>query len=287
MVYRYLLLLFGVYMCSTAVILIKVSAVHPFVLAASRQLIAAAMLTPLCVGELRSSPDISVAKLIKAAWLPGILLGLHFMSWIVAARMTLAANASLIVNMVPVVMPFIMIVLVEERLNAGEVVGTILATAGILALGVADFHISRQTFLGDALAFGSMLMFACYLGLARRSRKNLSLWVYVVPVYWAGGLFCLPFALMHIEMSYTMAEIMIILGLAVLPTVLGHSILNYSMQKMRGQIVSILNLGQFIFAGIMGYFLLHEIPQPVFYAASLCIVCGAFTAIRFAPRGNG
>jgi len=49
---------------------------------------------------------------------------------------------------------------------------------------------------------------------------------------------------------------------------------------MRGQVVSIVNMGQFIFAGAMGYLFLHEVPALPFYAASVLVVVGAVLAIK-------
>ena len=76
---------------------------------------------------------------------------------------------------------------------------------------------------------------------------------------------------------------MLILGLGIIPTVLGHSILNYSMRHIRGQAVGIAALGQFIFAGIMGYFLLSDAPQQTFYVAAPLAVVGAILALRATP----
>ena len=47
MVRSLLLLLLGIFACSTAAVMIKASATHPTVLSALRLLIAAALLTPL------------------------------------------------------------------------------------------------------------------------------------------------------------------------------------------------------------------------------------------------
>ena len=49
------------------------------------------------------------------------------------------------------------------------------------------------------------------------------------------------------------------------PTIIGHSILNYSMKHLRGQVVSILNVLQFVSAGIMAYFIRDEVPAATLY----------------------
>ena len=107
----------------------------------------------------------------------------------------------------------------------------------------------------------------------------------MVPVYAQAGLIC---AICAIPWWHTFAvqdthEWTLMIGLAVLPTVIGHTILNGSMRHLRGQIVSLCNVGQFIFAGIMAWFLFHQLPPASFYAASLLVIVGVSIVVFKAP----
>jgi drug/metabolite transporter (DMT)-like permease len=197
--------------------------------------------------------------------------------------MTLAANSSLIVNMVPVVMPFLVFLLFKEIVSRGEVTGTIIALMGVLLLGTADFRLGPETFGGDIMCFVSMVLFALYLALGRKYRTIKSIWLYIVPLYFTGGVFCLMVSpvLVRPFRLYTPGNLGYILGLGIIPTIIGHSILNYSMKVLRGQVVAIANLGQFIYAGVMAYYWLNEIPSILFYISAFLIVSGAIIAIRF------
>jgi drug/metabolite transporter (DMT)-like permease len=282
LIYRVLLLIIGVWACSTAVLFIKESAVHPVLLAGVRQLIAALILLPVFLREYRRHRETYSLRQMTATILPGIILGIHFISWIIGARMVNAANASLIVNLVPVSMPFFLYAMFREHPTKGEWQGTVLAMAGLLLLSGADLSLDSKFFRGDVICFVSMLFFCFYLALGRRNRHVPSLWLYVVPLYAVGGLFCvlasLPF---HNPIhAYPTKEIWLVLGLGIIPTVIGHSILNVSMQRLPGQLVSVINMGQFIFAGTMAYFLLQEVPTPLFYVASALLVTGSLLALR-------
>jgi drug/metabolite transporter (DMT)-like permease len=152
----------------------------------------------------------------------------------------------------------------------------------VTILGASDFSISMIHFWGDVICFVAMLMFACYLVLGRRTRQYPSIWIYLVPLYAFAGVVCMlavPIAGEKPIWPTTPKEILLVLGLGLVPTVLGHSILNYSMKHLRGQIVSIMNMGQFIFAGVMAYFLRNEIPHWPYYIASLMIVSGSLLAL--------
>jgi drug/metabolite transporter (DMT)-like permease len=282
----YALLVLGVYACSTAVIMIKASRIDPVLLSAYRLLVAAAALSPLMVRARRRHPGTDAWADLRRAVVPGALLGLHFVTWIVGARMTLSANASLIVNLVPVALPFLAFLAAHERLTRGELAGTAVALAGALLLGASDFHLSRRTFWGDVICFGSMLFFALYLAFARRNRGVPDLWLYLVPLYALAGVLCLALALATGRRPgpYSLREWTLVLGLGIVPTVIGHSILNHAMRRLRAQAVSIVNLGQFVFAGAMAFALFREAPTPAFYVASLLLVGGAVVAIRAAPE---
>jgi drug/metabolite transporter (DMT)-like permease len=276
------LLLVGVFFCSTAIIFIKASAIHPVLLAALRLVVAMVLLLPLFFRDLKREPQ-ALKPCLRSSLLPGLLLGIHFMTWLIAARMTNAANASLIVNLVPVVMPFILFTLVRERVNKQEIGGTVLALAGTLVLFGADYQISAEFFMGDVICFASMLFFAVYLAMGRRKRSYASIWLYVVPIYAVASIaaFITSLCLVNpLTEPWSTREVWLLLGLAALPTVFGHSILNWAMTHLRGQLVGIMNMGQFIFAGIMAFFAFSERPTTEFYPACALVIGGAFLAIR-------
>ena len=72
-------------------------------------------------------------------------------------------------------------------------------------------------------------------------------------------------------------------ALAAIPTVCGHSLLNAAMRRIRGQIVSLCNVSQFVFASIMGFLLFGEAPRALFYLASSIVVAGVVIVVMAAP----
>lgn len=282
---RVLLLLFGIFCCSTSVIFIRESTEHPVLLAAYRQIIAALALLPLYVRDRRRHVGLHTAAQLRAAAVGGAVLGIHFILWILGARMARAANATLIVNLTPLAMPFVLYALMREKLTRTEWLATTLAGVGVTVLALEDFHIDRTHAAGDLLCVLAMLLFALYLGLGRRNRDVPSLWLYVVPLYAAGGLFCLAVGavLTDLHRVYTPYNLLMILGLALVPTVIGHSALNSAMKHMRGQVVTILNMLQFLFAGTMAYVLYDEVPRAVFYPCSALLLFAAWLVLRRRP----
>ena len=296
MLWRALLLAVGVFAGSTAVIQIKACTVDPVQMASYRQLVAAAVLAPVFLRDWRRHRAAYTWAHLRGAMLPGLMLGLHFISWIFGAQKARAANASLIVNMVPIVLPFFLHWLIRERITKGEVAGTALALAGLVLLAVADSRHGGQLVAGDLICFGSMILFALYLALGRKNRHYPTVWLYLVPVYFLGGAFCLLCTLVLAPIAPALAapitafptqnvlrEVLLVLGLGIIPTVIGHSILNYTMRHLRGQVVGIANLGQFVFAGVMAWFFFQEVPSWALYVSAVFVVAGVAIAVRSAP----
>ncbi len=279
---------------STAVLAIKLSALHPALLGSLRLLVAAVALTPLYLRDSRRAGRSAAAMWTEArpSVLPGVLLALHFISWNYGARMTLAANASLIVNLMPVAMPFIIFVLMGSLISRWELIGTAAAMAGVLVLTGDKLSLDGATVTGDLICFGSMLFFALYIAYGKRNNRQKTVWLYVVPLYWTAGILALVLSWPLILTSSLwqdglargglplVKEVLYILYLGIFPTVIGHTIFNRSMSHLPSQIVSIGMLTQFIFAGFFAFLLFGERPQAMFLPAAVLVIAGALLVIR-------
>lgn len=283
-----LLLLLGVFAGACSIVFIKTSTLHPVLLAAYRQLAAGIILLPLYFIRLKKAGLRPSFPLIRPSILPGLFLGLHFIFWNYGAGMTTAANGTMLVNMVPVVMPFFAYFLFKEVINFPEILGTLLAIGGIVVLGLSDFHLSRETFLGDISCFVAMVFAAAYLALSRRNNKGESIWIYIVPVYLVGGLFTFIISLFFtgpLE-NVTGKNIFMFLGLACISTIIGHTIFNISMRRLRSQLVTLINLLQILYGALLGFFFFGEVPSRYFFIASPIILAGTVLTILFSKRGN-
>lgn len=279
---RAALLLFGIFCGSTATIFVKASREQPLLVAAGRLLIAALVLTPFFLRELKAAPGNYGWRQFGWACLPAAVLAINLSIFVVGARMTQAANAGLIIGLTPVAMPFYLWWLMREKINRQEVLATLVTLAGILVLIGGNLHTSRTNLIGDIIVVASMLALTGYMALGRKNAARLSLWLYVVPLFWVAGLICLATALFFINpvKAYAMSDLLAILGLGVISTALGQTILNYSFKYFRGQTVSLANMLQPLFTGAMGYLFFGEVPHPYFYFAVLLIAAGIFVALR-------
>lgn len=285
MAWRYVPLLFGVFACSVSVILIKASQAHAMIIPPARLLLAVVALAPLFIVDLRRYRAVYTAAHFRRTTIPALVLALHFISWTYGARTTYAAQATLIVNLVPIAIPFFLHSLIGEKINRTELIGTAITIAGLLLLNAHDAFSGSGDVLGNIVCFGSMLLFAWYLALGRANRDFPSLWLYVIPVYFQAGLFSLLAAIPWLDtFDYSsLREWSLLAGLAIIPTIIGHSLLNHALRHVRGQIVSLCNAAQFIFAGIMAFFLFQEVPTPLFLAAAAIVSGGIAMVVLATP----
>jgi drug/metabolite transporter (DMT)-like permease len=104
----------------------------------------------------------------------------------------------------------------------------------------------------------------------------------MVPLYWIAGLLCLAAACLTVNplKEYSLSNALLILGLAILPTVIGHTVLNFSLKTFRGQVVSVANLGQILFGTLFGYLAFGDVPRASFYAAGALIILGILIVLQ-------
>lgn len=284
-----LLLLGGVFACSVSALLIKASSSRADTLSALRLLMAAALLAPVYLRARKHHQSGAWLADFRLAALPALVLAAHFLTWSWGARHSPVAQASLIVNLAPIAMPFFLHSLIGERVDRREIIGTVLTLAGVLLLTARDAIAAGPAPLGNLVCLGSMLLFTWYLALGRQHRAVPSIWLYIVPVYTVAGLACGVVSLLRgpDPALATSREWLLLAGLAVIPTIVGHTLLNRAMRTLRGQIVSLANLGQFVFAGVLAFVLFREIPSLVFYvSASLAAAGVAIAVLRPAPPAS-
>jgi drug/metabolite transporter (DMT)-like permease len=285
MLLRYLLLILGVFACSTSAVFIRLSSTNPVVLTAARLVVAIVMLSPVLWLELRRHRGSFTWAHMRRTHLPAVVIAAHLMAWTIGARLTPVAQSTLIVNLVPVALPFFLHWIAKERVNRAEVAGTLVAVLGLVTLSAKDALTGGGSLVGNAMCVLSMLLFALYVALARRNRDFPSMWLYMIPVYGQAALLCLVAALPWVGSFQfgSVRECSLVLALAAVPTVCGHSLLNAAIRGIRGQVVSLVNVSQFIFAAVMGYLLFGEAPPVVFYAASAIVVAGLAIVVWATP----
>ena len=207
---------------------------------------------------------------VAYALLPALALAIHFALWIIGARLTNAVDASLIGNLLPVALPTVVFFVLRELPSRRELVACGIGICGVVGMGLlAARHGGISEARGDELCGLSLIGVAIYLALARRLRRG-SLWVYLTPIYFFAGVICsiLAWCFQGPPPVPHGREILLMLGLAIIPTVVAHSIYNRAMTELRPNILGVLNLLQCPLAGFSAWLLWNEHPTAGFWLAS-------------------
>ncbi len=196
----------------------------------------------------------------------GVFLSLHFATFIFAVKETTGANATVVGNTSPVMRAVLCPLLLRERTTSREAVSVLVAIFGVLLVAHAgsDF---RAFGVADLSALLSALFVALYSLIGRFQRTSgvstacYTSYVYSVAALVAflmvGALGARPFQ------WYGLQNVMAILGLALLPTTLGHSLYNYSLGSVKAVTANLFPLLEPVVASILAVPLFGEVPSPI------------------------
>lgn len=173
------------------------------------------------------------------------------------------ANATFLVNTGPVMLALLSPIMIKERTTSREVVGVLVATLGVLLIAYAGNGF-RSFGLGDISALSAAFLVAVYSLVGRYMRTGgVSTQCYTSYVYAAAALVSL--AMTEILgggtfRSYNTVNIVAILGLAIVPTLVGHSLYNYSLGSVKVVTANLFPLLEPIIASLLAVLLFGEIP---------------------------
>ena len=202
--------------------------------------------------------------------LSGVALALHFGTWVSSLDYTSVASSVAIVTTTPIWVSLI------ERPPRRTVMGMVLAVAGTVVIAGTDFALDPGALLGDALALAGALCAAAYLSIGKRVRAKLGVTPYVGVVYPVAGA-CLIGAALASGAPLTGlgdAQWGWLLLLALVPQLVGHSLLNWALEHVSAALVAIAILGEPIFSTLLAIPILHEVPEAPRVLGAVIVLCG-------------
>ena len=277
----YLALLIGMFAISTSAILIRHSNSEPLVIGSYRQAFATLIFLPFIIKdrgeEIRSQSYVTLFEMI----LTGILLGAHFSFFITSVKETSVAASVLLATCHVVYVAILGRFLFGEILSREAIIGTSIALAGILILFGGDLLDNPGNFRGNLFAFISGILAGLYYLSGRKLRKIISLPTYAFVVYLFS--FLTMFAVVLIQnLSYSnlpVTEIQLFLLMALIPTLLGHTMQNWALAYLPAYVVSISLLAEPIGSGLLAWLFFQEIPSIGVISGGFIVIVGLYFVI--------
>ena len=253
-----ILLFLGIVAVSTASIFIKLCDAPALIIATYRMALASLILMPWA----------SYQKVWKGwdkkdvTWLifSGILLSLHFASWIASLKYTSVASSVVLVTTHPVFVGIGGWLFLKEKIGLNLLLGIGLSVLGSGLIGYGDMVLSEGALMGDGLALLGALAASGYFLVGRKMRKNQDLLAYIFPVYSTAGLVLIIFSLFFQKpfFGYSSSTYVFFFLLAIVPQLIGHTTFNWALRFLPASIVAITVLGEPIGSTILAYFILGE-----------------------------
>lgn len=275
---------------SFASIFIKWSESAPFVIASYRLGLTCLILLPVLV---YSGGIKSILGFSRDEWalviLSGVALSFHFGLWIVSLSLTLVSTSVILVTSHPIFVAAVSHFIMKEYVRKVAAVGIAIAFAGVCVISINDYTVGGDSLVGDLLAFLGGLCAGIYFLSGRVARRTVPLTPYVFSVYGLSALilFVSAVAVGDDFIVTDGRELTLLLLMAVVPTIFGHTMFNYALKKVPAHIVSTSVLGEPVGATLLAYLLLPgEVPSAWIILGGALVVGGLYVVMtRGMPSG--
>lgn len=278
----YISLFVATFAVSWAAILIKLSGAGPLPTAFYRVALAVAILSVPGLPRLRKAlPKLDGIDFLYIV-LSGLALGLHFAVWISSLYYTTISNSTILVATQPVFILIMEALAGKEKIHLKAVIGISFAMIGMVIISGGDLDLGREYIIGDLLALAGAFLAGIYLFLGRKIRSKIDNLSYVLPVYSVAAITLLLICLYNGEnlTSYPLRTWGFFLMLALIPTVIGHSLYNWLLEFVPAHKVATTILGEPIGATILAIFFFDQVPGWWTVFGGLLILSGIYVVLK-------
>jgi drug/metabolite transporter (DMT)-like permease len=282
-----LALAIGILAVSTSAPLVHVAApAPPLLVAAARVTLAAIALLLLSARDLPALLRLPAReKAFVAA--SGLLLAAHFAVWIASLYYTSTAASVALVATQPVFAGLLAWLFLGEGIARRAVIGIAIAGLGCALLAGGDLGAaSGDALVGDGLALAGAVTAAGYFIVGRRLRASLPLGAYlaVVNAIAAVLLVIVAIAARTPLRGFAASDYTAMALCALLPSLVGHSLLNWTVRRIAVHLVALAILGEPIGASLLTWVFLGEVPPAHAALGGTIILAGI--AVGFIRLGN-
>ena len=284
----YFALVIGIFAISTSAILIRWSTSEPLVIGSYRQTFATFLFLPfLLKDKFQELLNLSSRDFFELVII-GILLGAHFGFWISSVKATSVAASVLLGTCHIVYVSIIGWVVFGEKLNSRGIIGTVIALAGIIILFWGDLVVDPGNFKGNFLAFISGILAGLYYLGGRKHRKNISLPTYAFVVYLSSAI-TMWFVVIIQGLEYRSmpnSELQLFFLMALVPTLLGHTMQIWALAFLPAYVISITLLAEPVGSGLLAWYIFNEVPSLGVLVGGLIVLVGVYSVALSEKESN-
>lgn len=268
-------LLVGVVGISISAILVRYSQAPSVITAVYRLGWTVLLLLPMVLTKFRSELLHLRGKDALLCALSGICLAFHFLTWFESLKWTGVAVSTVLVSTEVIFTALGFALFLKGKIPPLGIVAILLAFGGSAILAISGGSQGGQLY-GNILALAAAVFVSLYTLIGKIQRGHLSTTIYTFLTY----VFCfLTLFLIAVCSGTPLAgyggqEWLIGLGLAVLCTLMGHSLFSWCLKYLSPAYVSAAKLCEPVFSGALAVPLFGEIPTPLQLVGAI-VVLGA------------
>jgi drug/metabolite transporter (DMT)-like permease len=212
--------------------------------------------------------------------LASLCLALHFATFMSAAKLTSVAMATALVATQPIWQALISVAM-GQRLPQRVWIGLAMSVLGVAVASGIDIQAGGKVLLGDLLALLGAISQAGYTALSERARKDLSTPLYsaVSSAVCALGLLVACLVIGVPLMNFDQATALALLGLILLPQLLGLASLNFALGRGAATPTSVLLLLEVPVATLVAWLWMGQAPALSALPGLLLIIVGAAVVV--------
>jgi drug/metabolite transporter (DMT)-like permease len=192
--------------------------------------------------------------------LSGVFLASHFHCWIEAVQRAPVALAVTISSTHPVFVGLLSQLVYGKGFGRARAVGTLVTVGAVAGMMWDPSSWSHGDLYGFLWALGASFFFALYMMIGQRVRTRTGIISYVVPVYGVAASLLMAGAIFRglDFLGYSPQTIAMFILLALVPTVIGHSSLNWALGHLSATMVAVSVLAEPVGASLLAWAILGE-----------------------------
>ncbi|MBS3749679.1 MAG: DMT family transporter [Candidatus Thermoplasmatota archaeon] len=253
---------------SFAAIIIRTCTAKPLLISFYRLLFTTVLLLPILIVIPRfrkQLKQISLKELVLMTII-GIILALHFTFWITSLQFTSVASSVILVTAHPILVGPLSYIFLKEKISKINIAGIFLSLSGVFTLVYGNYSgaFDQTSLYGNILAFLGGIAAGFYILGGRYMRRTVSVIIYAIMVYAISTIVLLGFIGFSETtlFSITTKDLLLILLMAIVSGIGGHTLYNWSLAHIRASLASVALLGEPIGSAILALLIpwINEIP---------------------------
>lgn len=274
-----LILILGVLGISISAILVRMSDAPSLVLATYRMMWTVILLIPFSLKN--TLPELKMIKKKDAvvSVLAGIFFALHFTLWFESLKHTTIACSTVLVDTDVIFAAIGYCILMHGSIPKKGMLAITITICGSVLTALSGGSNAEASLYGNTLALIAAVLIAGFTLTGKYIRnKGISTSAFTLIAYpvCLVTLLILDFATGTPVAGYKLKELLIGLGMAVFCTLLGHSILNWTLKYLSPGYVSAVKLCEPVFATVLGMIIFKEIPSVLQVIGAIIIISGIY-----------